>query len=95
MSIDIDKACPRLETARLVLRALRMEDADFIFREWGDPVVTYYMRDEEPLRTREQAEEMLRPLQTPEKMPHFRWWGIELVAEGQLIGTCDGACDPE
>jgi ribosomal-protein-alanine N-acetyltransferase len=65
-----------------------MDDCDFVFREWRDPVVTYYMCDEEPLKTREQAEEMLRPLQTPEEMPHFKWWGIELKAEGSLIGTC-------
>jgi ribosomal-protein-alanine N-acetyltransferase len=88
---DVNKAYPRLETVHLVLRALRMEDAGFIFKEWSDPVVTYYMRDEEPLQTREQAEEMLRPLQTPEKMPGFKWWGIELRAERQLIGTC-GYC---
>jgi RimJ/RimL family protein N-acetyltransferase len=72
---DINQAYPRLETIHLVLRALRMEDADFIFKEWGDALVTHYMRDEEPLKTREQAEEMLRPLQTPEKMPNFKWWG--------------------
>ena len=34
-----------------------MEDAGFILKEWSDPAVTYYMRDEEPLRTLEQAEE--------------------------------------
>jgi len=53
MTDPISQAYPRLETVRLVLRALRMEDAEFILKEWGDPVVTYYMRDEEPLRTRE------------------------------------------
>ena len=57
----------------------------------GDPVVIYYMRDEEPLKTLAEAEEMLRPLQTPEKMPGFKWWGIELKATGLLIGTC-GYC---
>jgi len=88
---DINQAHPRLETPRLVLRALRMEDADFILKEWGDTVVTYYMRDEEPLKTREQAEEMLHPLQTPEIMPDFKWWGIESKAERCLIGTC-GYC---
>ncbi len=88
---DINHAYPRLETVRLVLRALRIGDADFIFKEWGDSVVTYYMRDEEPLKTREQAEEMLHPLQTPEKMPAVRWWGIEIKTEGHLIGTC-GYC---
>lgn len=29
---NINQAYPRLETVRLVLRALRMEDADFILR---------------------------------------------------------------
>jgi ribosomal-protein-alanine N-acetyltransferase len=86
-----DEAYPCLETERLVLRALRMEDADFIFQEWGDPLVTYYMWDEDPLQTREQAEEMLQPLRDPEQMPGFKWWGIESKAEGKLIGTC-GYC---
>jgi ribosomal-protein-alanine N-acetyltransferase len=85
------EAYPRMETMHLVLRALQMEDADFIFKGWGSPEVTIYMRDEEPLKTRKQAEDMLRPLQTPEKMPDFKWWGIEIKAEGCLIGTC-GFC---
>jgi ribosomal-protein-alanine N-acetyltransferase len=80
-----------METARLILRALRMEDAGFIFKEWGSPEVTRYMRDEAPLKTLEEAEERLRPLQTPEKMPDFKWWGIGLKAKGCLIGTC-GFC---
>ena len=88
MPTDPEQAYPRMETARLVLRALRMDDVDFVFREWGDPVVSHFMCDEEPLKTREQAEEMLRPLQTPDEMPGFKWWGIELQAEGCLIGTC-------
>ena len=88
---DRDRAYPRLETERLILMSLRMEDADFIFREWGSPVVTHYMRDEEPLRSREEAEEWLRPLQTPEEMPTFKWWGIESKRDHELIGTC-GFC---
>lgn len=85
---DINQAYPKLETKRLVLRALRMEDADFIFKEWGDPMVTHYMTDEEPLKSLDEAEEKLKPLQTPEKMPNFMWWGIESKADRQLIGTC-------
>jgi len=81
-------AYPKLETTRLVLRALQMEDADFIFKEWSDPAVTYFMRDEEPLKSRAQAEEFLRPFQTPEKIPNSKWWGIELKTHGHLIGTC-------
>jgi len=88
---NIDQAYPRMETDRVTLRALCLEDADFIFKQWGDPVVTHYMRDEEPLKTRQEAEEMLLPLQTPEKMPTFKWWGIEIKNDRVLIGTC-GYC---
>jgi [ribosomal protein S5]-alanine N-acetyltransferase len=90
-SHEIENAYPRMESTRLVLRALKMEDADFIFREWGDPQVTHYMRDEQPLKSRQEAVEMLLPLQSPDLMPDFKWWGIELKDEGQLIGTC-GYC---
>jgi ribosomal-protein-alanine N-acetyltransferase len=88
---DINKAYPKIETRRLVLRALRMKDASFIYKEWGNPLVTYYMRDEEPLRSLKQAKEMLHPLQTPEVMPNFKWWGIEFKESKLLIGTC-GYC---
>ena len=81
-------AYPKLETARLVLRELRMKDADFLFKEWSDPAVTHFMSDEEPLQTREQAEEFLRSFQTPEKNRYSKWWGIERKADGRLIGTC-------
>ena len=82
---------PRLETERLVLRALQLSDAGFILKEWGDPVVTHYMRDEEPLKALEQAQAWMQSLQAPEETPGFRWWGIELKAKGSLIGTC-GYC---
>ena len=79
---------PKLQTARLVLRSLRMEDVDFIFKEWSDPAVTNYMRDEEPHKSREQAEERLRLLQTLDNSATPTWWGIENKEGGHLIGTC-------
>lgn len=78
----------RLETNRLVLREMHMDDADFLFNEWSDPKVTRFMCDEDPLQKREQAEEFLRQFQLPEKNPHLNWWGIESKADGHLIGTC-------
>ncbi len=84
----IDQAYPRLDGERIVLRPLRMDDVDFLFREWSDPDVTRYMRDEPPLQTRADAEGWIRPLQDPASMPSVKWWGIELRAEGRLIGTC-------
>jgi len=81
-------SCPRLETDRLVLRELRMEDADFLFNQWSDPCVTQFMCDQEPLQTREQADAFLRPFQTPEDNPFIKWWGIGRKPGGNLIGTC-------
>lgn len=70
---EINQAYPRMETKRLVLRALTMDDADFVFKEYGDSQVSYYMCDEEPLESLEQAKAMLSSLQTPEMMPDFKW----------------------
>ncbi len=81
-------AYPRLETPRLVLRELRMEDADFLFIEWSDPAVTHFITDQEPLQSREQLEDFLCPFQSPGKNPFLKWWGIERKADGHLIGTC-------
>ena len=85
---EINQAYPRMETKRLVLRALTMDDAEFVFKEYCDPQVSFYMRDEEPLESLEQAKEMLGALQTPEMMPDFKWWGIEHKTKGELIGSC-------
>lgn len=81
-------AHPRLETARLVLRELRLEDADFLLTEWSNPAVAHFFKDQEPLQTRSQVEDFLSSFQTPEKSPFARWWGIERKVDGQLIGTC-------
>ena len=78
----------RLETDRLVLRELHMEDADFLFQEWSDPEVTRFMCDEDPLQKIEQAEDFLRQFQALEKNPNLIWWGIQSKADGGLIGTC-------
>jgi ribosomal-protein-alanine N-acetyltransferase len=86
--VEPDTAYPKIETARLVLRSMSMEDADFLFQEWSDPAVTLLMCDEEPLKSKEQAIEFLGSLQAPEKLPGLKWWGIEHKAAGHLIGTC-------
>lgn len=87
-SISPHEAYPRLEGERVALRALGPGDVDFLFREWSDPDVTRFMRDEPPLKSREEAEAWVRPLATPEKMPTFKWWGIELKSTLELVGTC-------
>lgn len=82
------KFISKLETERLLLRNLILDDADFLFTEWSDPDVTHFMTDQDPLQKREQAEDYLRQIEIPEKNPYVRWWGIEPKADECLIGTC-------
>ena len=43
---------PELQTDRLVLRSLTMEDAVFILQHFRDPSVTQYLMDEPPVSVR-------------------------------------------
>jgi len=86
--LDPTIVCPTLITPRLKIRVMNFEDADFLFKEWSNPKVTYFMRDEEPLKSRGQAEEFICQFQNPEKISNSKWWGIELKETHQLIGTC-------
>jgi ribosomal-protein-alanine N-acetyltransferase len=78
---------PQLETGRLVLRGLDMDDAEFILRHFGAPSVTEYLLDEEPLTHEEQARDLIRFYLQPAGKTYNRW-GILAKAEGILIGTC-------
>jgi ribosomal-protein-alanine N-acetyltransferase len=78
---------PQLETGRLVLRGLHMDDAEFVLRHFGDPSVTEYLLDEEPLTSEEQARDLIRFYLQPAGKTHNRW-GIVTKAAGVLIGTC-------
>ncbi|MHB8134960.1 MAG: GNAT family N-acetyltransferase [Anaerolineaceae bacterium] len=72
----------RLETERLLIREMHLEDADFHFNKWSDPEVSRFMCDEYPLQKREQAEDFLRQFQLRKKNPHLNWWSIESKADG-------------
>lgn len=78
---------PNLRTPRLYLRALVLQDLDFIYQHFSDPQVTRYLLDEEPLASRDEAEALLIELLPHPGGNHHRW-GIELVTSGSLIGTC-------
>jgi ribosomal-protein-alanine N-acetyltransferase len=76
-----------LDTPRLQLRPLALDDADFIFQHFSDPQVAQYLLDEDALTSREQAVEIIEFYQNPADTNYNRW-GIVHKADGVLIGTC-------
>jgi ribosomal-protein-alanine N-acetyltransferase len=77
-----------IETDRLTLRPLAIEDTDFIFRHFSDPAVTEHLMDEPPVTEYEQAEEIIRSYLEPKRKTHNRWGITVRKADNQLIGTC-------
>lgn len=81
----------RLETNRLILRELQVEDIDFIFNHFSNENVCQYLFDEEPLTKRDEALEIINWYKDFELKNRSRW-GIELKDNGKLIGTCGFHC---
>lgn len=77
---------PTLETERLVLRQLTMQDADFIFSHFSNPAVTQYLMDEPPLTDIAEAQEIIAFYLEPETKTQNRW-GIVRKANQRLVGT--------
>lgn len=78
---------PTIETKRLILRPMKANDAEEVFRNWAsDPEVAKFMRwstHEDVTMTREwlQAEE------NEVESDEFYDWGIVLKETGELIGS--------
>ncbi len=82
-----NKPAPFLETERLLLRQLTLDDLEFVFQHFSDPLVYQYLLDEEPVTDHSQAQEIIQfYLDTSEK--NYNRWGIVQRFNGQLIGTC-------
>ena len=86
LNMDTNILFQRLETERLILRQLTMDDKEFIFRQFSDPEVCRYF-DEEPFSTVEEAQELIEWYARPDKDP-WRRWGIVKKDDGVMIGTC-------
>ena len=78
---------PSLETERLILRQLKNEDTDFIFRHFSDTLVTQYLMDEPPVTEYEQAREIIQFYSEAAGKTRNRWVMI-LKSNNQPIGTC-------
>ena len=78
---------PELETERLHLGQLTMDNLDFVYQHFSDPQVAEFLLDEAPISDISQAREIIEYYQLPENKTWNRW-GISLKTNGQLVGTC-------
>ena len=77
---------PLIETERLTLRAITMEDAADLFELRKDADVMRYL-DRDPHRTLEDSKEMIQKIVDGTKNNETIGWGISFKNETQLIGT--------
>ncbi len=78
---------PSLETERLILRQMTLEDTDFVFKHFSDSAVSQYLMDEPPVTEYAQAQEIIQFYLEPEGKTHNRWVMVR-KSDHQPIGTC-------
>jgi len=79
---------PELETPRLILRRLTLDDADFVAALYNEPSFLQHIGDR-GVRNAEDARRYLRdgPLAMYERFG-FGLWQVVLRSDGTAIGTC-------
>ncbi|MBP5236768.1 MAG: GNAT family N-acetyltransferase [Clostridia bacterium] len=76
-----------IETERLLLRKLRADDAEAMFRNWAsDPEVTRFLTWP-PHKSADFTRELLSEWVKNYERADYYQWGIELKAIGEVIGT--------
>ncbi len=78
---------PTLETERLILRAVTLDDAAGIFANFSDPDVSQWFLDQ-PYTQIEQAEAVAREFITKAQTGAGLVWALTLKENGEFIGTC-------
>jgi ribosomal-protein-alanine N-acetyltransferase len=78
---------PELETERLLLRKMRLDDARAMFAYASDPEVTRYVLFETH-RSIEDSEAFLRLAVEGYERGDFGGWGVVLKDSGAFVGTC-------
>ena len=77
-----------IETERLFLKNISIDDRDFIFSQFSDDVVNRYLFDCEPVTNMEEADEIITFFtQQPEPRLHRRWIMVR-KSDGMKMGTC-------
>jgi [ribosomal protein S5]-alanine N-acetyltransferase len=78
---------PELETERLLLRKMRLDDARAMFAYASDPEVTRYVLFETH-RSIEDSQAFLRLVVEGYERGDFGGWGVVLKDSGAFVGTC-------
>ena len=77
---------PTIRTSRLVLRTITSDDADALFRIFGDPDLTRYW-GHPTLADRTTAESLVEEIRAGAASGELLQWGITLGETGDLVGT--------
>ena len=80
-----------LETERLCLKNISMDDEAFIYAHFSHGDVTQYLLDAEPLTDMQGAREIIQNFTQPEPRSHHRWILVR-KEDGKKIGTCGFHC---
>ena len=84
LDTDVIEA-PKLETERLILKSMSLDDVDFLLYHFGDEETNWYT-EYESLQNREEAIDFYYRFIEPGKKTYFRL-GITLKKNDTLIGT--------
>ena len=79
---------PRIETQRAVLRKMENTDEEFVYEHFQDNDVCEYLVDAEPVRTRKEAQEIIRWSHGDPQNPTNNRWIIIWRENSEAIGTC-------
>jgi RimJ/RimL family protein N-acetyltransferase len=77
-----------LATPRLHIRPLREDDADALFRIYGDPEAMRFVGSGGTARTREQTGKSVAQFIADREKHGFGLWATELGESGEMIGMC-------
>ena len=80
-----------IETERLFLKNISIDDRNFIFSQFSDDVVNRYLFDAEPLTKIEDADDIINFYIQPEPRLQHRWIIIR-KSDGTKMGTCGFHC---
>lgn len=80
-----------IETERLILKNICVEDREFIYKQFSDEEVNKYLYDAEPLNNLDEADGIINFYLQPEPREQHRWI-VVLKQNNVKIGTCGFHC---
>ena len=84
--VTFPKQFPRLETERLILRAVTPDDEQAVFRNFSDEAVVEHLM--EPFTTMKQAESIVAKFIATFERGKGLFWAITCKQDDAFIGTC-------